>query len=115
MFACAVQNIGNYPDQTPVYLVYTRAVVDTLSRQCRDNRDFRDCRQATIAMSTENWTYTNTEVASVKLVYTTLVYPIGNPVYSYTGGTLGPLQCMHSVHYQCTPSVYTNYTGIWSG
>ena len=31
-----------------------RAVVDTLSRQCRDNRDFRDCRQAITAVSTEN-------------------------------------------------------------
>ncbi len=42
-------------------------------------------------------------------------HTLSNPVYSYTGATLGPLQCMHSVHCQCTSSVYTNYTGIWSG
>ena len=29
-----------------------------------------------------------------------------NEVYSYTGATLGPLQCMHSVHYSACP-VYT--------
>ena len=43
------------------------------------------------------------------------VYTLSNPVSSYTGATLGPLQCMYSVHCQCTSSVYTIYTGIWSG
>ncbi len=33
--------------------VAIRAVVDTLSRQCRDNRDFRDCRHTILAVSTE--------------------------------------------------------------
>ncbi len=31
--------------------------------------------------------------------------------WSYTGDTT---VCMHSVHCQCTSSVYTDYTGIWS-
>ena len=30
-----------------------RAVVDTLSRQCRDNREFLDCRHAFLTLSTE--------------------------------------------------------------
>ncbi len=36
-------------------------------------------------------------------------------VYSHTGATLDPLQCMHSVHWQCTSSVYTGYTELGSG
>ncbi len=40
---------------------------------------------------------------------------MANPVYSYTGATLGPLQCIHSVHCQCTSSVYTGYTELGSG
>ena len=34
--------------------VVTRAVVDSLSRQCRDNRKFFDCRHANPTLSTEN-------------------------------------------------------------
>ncbi len=30
--------------QLCIYMIVTRAVVDSLSRQCRDTRDFRDCR-----------------------------------------------------------------------
>ncbi len=52
---------------------------------------------------------------SVHQLYTGHQCTLCNPVYSFTGATLGPLQCMHSVHCQCTSSVYTNYTGIWSG
>ncbi len=34
--------------------VITRAVVDTVSRQCRDIREFRDCRHAIFTLSTVN-------------------------------------------------------------
>ena len=35
-----LQRVGRFPIQS------SRAVVDTLSRQCRDNREIRDCRHA---------------------------------------------------------------------
>ncbi len=40
-------------DPIPPEILITRAVVDSLSRQCRDNRDFCDCRQAFLTLSTE--------------------------------------------------------------
>ncbi len=43
-----------YMSSGPVVpMVGIRAVVDALSRQCRDNRDFRDCRHTIFAVSTE--------------------------------------------------------------
>ncbi len=63
----------------------------------------------------------NSSVFSVYCTYTssihwhTLIQYTGPLVYTLYWHTLHWVQCMHGVHCQCTWSVYTNYTGIWSG
>ncbi len=57
---------------------------------------------------------------SVHWLYTALssvspVYTLSNPVSSYTGATLAPLQCMHSVHCSVCPVYTLTDTGIGSG
>ncbi len=56
------------------------------------------------------WAYTNT-VHWALSVYTGYTLTLSNPVSSYTGATLAPLQCMHSV---CPVYTLTD-TGIGSG
>ncbi len=53
-------------------------------------------RRPKLSVASVYWTYTD---------YTELDWAYTNPVYSYTGATLAPLQCM--------PSVYTNWHWHW--
>ena len=55
-----------------------------------------------------HWLYT--AVSSVLPVYT-----LSNSVSSYTGATLDPLQCMHSVHCTVCPVYTLTDSGIGSG
>ncbi len=47
--------------------------------------------------------------------YHILTWDTGPPVYSNTGATLDPLQCMHSVHRSVCPVYTLTDTGIGSG
>ncbi len=69
-----------------------------------------------LSVASVYWTYT----ASVHCVHWwhtghTLAQYTGLLVYSYTGATLAPLQCMHSVHCSVCPVYTLTDTGIGSG
>ncbi len=56
--------------------LHCKAVVDTLSRQCRDNREIRDCRHAIPALSTENSLFLEVKTPLVATVATVAILKV---------------------------------------